>query len=120
MDLHAEPSIFTKTAQLYITSASLVTACVPYSLLALEPINKKLEARAKSLSETSLVDATAEHGIRKEETVHYLVDQWATANLVRSFLTGLAAILSTWAAVERLRVGKLRVMSGAERIAIRR
>ena len=65
---------------------------------------------------SSLVDTTAEHGIKKEETVHYLVDRWATFNVGRTVLTGLAAILSTWAAVERLKVSRFRVVSGAERL----
>ena len=79
-------------------------------------MNKKLEAKAKFLKDASLVDASAEHGIRKEETAHYLVDYWATMNLGRTALTGLAAVLAMWASIERLKVGRFRVIRGAERV----
>lgn len=102
-------------ARLYIAAAALAAVSVPYSLLALEPINKKLEEKASLLAKASITDAGAEAGITREETVHYLVDQWATMNLGRSIITGLAAVCATLAAVGHMEVG-FSVSSGANRM----
>ena len=67
----------------------------------LEPVNKKLEV----ISSPATVDARAEHGPRKDETAHYLVDRWGTMNLGRTGLTGLASLLAAWAVVEGVRGG---------------
>lgn len=90
----------TSSSRLYTASTTLLALTIPYSYLFLEPINKKLEAKAK------LVDTTAEHGIKKEETAHYTVDQWATVNLGRTALTGVAGLLAMWAALDKLQVGR--------------
>lgn len=42
-------------------------------------------------------DAAVEVKEKREETVHWLVDHWATMNLGRTLLTGTAAVLATWA-----------------------
>ncbi|KAK5125311.1 hypothetical protein LTR85_000420 [Meristemomyces frigidus] len=94
----------TKHFILYTTSASLLALCVPYTYLLSEPINQKLEQKAQDLASTSLTDSAAEAGVAKEETVHQLVDKWATMNLGRTILTGIAALTATWAAVDRLEV----------------
>jgi hypothetical protein len=80
---------------LYTASTTLLALCIPYSYFALEPVNKKLEVIA-----TPSVDAMAEHGPRKDETAHYLVDRWATVNLGRTLLLGLASGLAAWAACQ--------------------
>ena len=67
----------------------------------MEPIIKKLEAKAESLASASITDTAAEAGVAKEETVHSLVDWWALYNLGRSVLTGVAAVLAAWAAVDK-------------------
>lgn len=87
----------TSASKLYTATTTLLALCIPYSYFALEPVNKKLEVLA-----TPAVDPMAEHGPRKDETPHYLVDRWATMNLGRTVLTGLAAVLGVWAAVDRL------------------
>lgn len=91
---------------------------MPYTLLVGEPINQKLEEKAEDLASASLTDAAAEAGIAKEETVHVLVDRWATMNLGRTILTGLAALTATWAAVDRLEVtgATFGLASGADRM----
>jgi hypothetical protein len=62
----------------------------------LEPVNRKLDVIA-----SPEVDPMAEHGPRKDETAHYLVDRWATVNLGRTVLMGMAAGLAAWAAVQK-------------------
>ncbi|KAI6798967.1 hypothetical protein KC332_g14462 [Hortaea werneckii] len=103
---------------LYTTSATLLLTCIPYTFIVGEPINQKLEKKAKDLSSASLTDAAAEVGIAQEETVHQLVDRWATMNLGRTLLTGIAALTATWAAVDRLEVvpAAARLAGGADRL----
>ncbi|KAI7088826.1 hypothetical protein KC356_g2998 [Hortaea werneckii] len=75
---------------LYTTSATLLLTCIPYTFVVGEPINQKLEKKAEHLSSASLTDAAAEAGVAQEETVHQLVDRWATMNLEaedESFIT---------------------------------
>lgn len=106
----------TTLGRLYIAAASLAVVTVPYSLLALEPINKKLEGKAEELGEASLTDLKAEAGITREETVHFLVDRWATVNLGRSVITGLAAVCATVAAVGHYGGVGFEMKSGAGRM----
>ncbi|KAI7160800.1 hypothetical protein KC349_g3296 [Hortaea werneckii] len=103
---------------LYTTSATLLLTCIPYTFIVGEPINQKLEKKAKDLSSASLTDVAAEAGVAQEETVHQLVDRWATMNLGRTLLTGIAAIAATWAAVDRLEVvpAAARLAGGADRM----
>lgn len=102
--------------RLYIAAASLAAISVPYSLLALEPINKKLEEKAENLGKASITDAAAETGVTREETVHFLVDRWATVNLGRSLITGLAAVCATVAAVGHYGGVGFHMKSGAGRM----
>lgn len=82
-------------------------------MLLVHPVAEKLKQKAASLSSSK----EGEVGVQKEETVHYLVDRWATLNLGRSLLTGMAALLATWAAVERLAIREFRIMpSGVQRM----
>lgn len=89
---------------------------IPYSLLTLEPVNQKLEEKATSLAKASITDASAEAGIAQEETTHFLVDRWATMNLGRTLLTGVASIVGVWAAVERMNVASFKLGTGANRM----
>ncbi len=79
---------------LYTASTTLLALSIPYSYFVLEPVNKKLAVLA-----TPSVDPLAEHGPRKDETVHFLVDKWGTVNLGRTVIMGLAAGCAAWAAV---------------------
>lgn len=47
-----------------------------------------------------------------------LLDRWATVNLGRSIMVGVAAVAATWAAVDRLEIvpGVVRFATGAERM----
>ncbi|KAK3723568.1 hypothetical protein LTR37_001820 [Vermiconidia calcicola] len=96
-----------KNKLLYNLSSSALLANILFNYLFLEPINQKLERKAAALPRNLEADG---------ETVHYLVDRWATINLLRVAGTGVAAVMACWASVERLRVGGFRVVSGAERM----
>lgn len=109
---------WTKTSILYASSASLLLSLVPYTFFLAEPINKKLEDKERNLASASLTDASAEAGISKEETVHSLVDKWATLNLGRFAITAISAAMATWAAVDRSEVipAVTRITTGANRM----
>ncbi|KXL49363.1 hypothetical protein M433DRAFT_39807, partial [Acidomyces richmondensis BFW] len=81
--------------RLYAASAALLVLNVPYSFFCLEPINRKLEVRAARLSRAGIAGDNAEveaMEFPQQETVHQLVDRWATVNLGRSVLSILAAL----------------------------
>jgi hypothetical protein len=83
------------------------------------PYNRMLSAKADALASTSLEDTAAEAGVRRAETVHSLVDTWATLNLVRAIITGVAAVTATWASLNSVEVigfDKIQLVSGANRI----
>lgn len=70
----------------------------------LNKYNKKLLGKADLLSSASLDDATAEVGIAEEETVHVLVDTWATLNLVRAVITAAGAVSAAVAALNPVNI----------------
>jgi len=113
-----EPNFTTTPSLLYTTSAALLLTSIPYTFLFGEPIIQKLEDKAKSLASTSVTDTAAEAGVAQEDTVHSLVDRWATMNLGRTVLTGLAALTATWAAVDRMEVlpATAKLATGANRM----
>lgn len=83
--------------RLYAASAALLVLTVPYSYFCLEPINRKLEVRAARLSRAAIAGGNTEveaAEFPQQETVHQLVDRWATVNLGRSVLAILAALIA--------------------------
>lgn len=58
----------------------------------------------------------------REQTTHWLVDRWATVNLGRAVLSGVAAVAAIWAGVEGSGFGGgvggigMRVTTGAGRM----
>ena len=84
---------------------------MPYTYLVVEPITSKLEEKAASLASVPVTDTAAEVGVAKEDSVHQLVDRWATMNLGRAVLSGVAALLATWAAVDRLEVTAFEIVT---------
>ena len=85
-------------------------------MLYMHSIAEKLKQKAIYLSSSNEGKDRGERGVRKEETVHYLVDRWATLNLGRVLLTSLSAVLATWAAVGRWQIRELRVgVEGVQR-----
>lgn len=77
----------------------------------MHPIAETIKHKAEHLSSSLQGRERGNRSESKEETVHYLVDQWATLNLGRTVLTGLSALLATWAAVARVQVHELQVFS---------
>jgi hypothetical protein len=97
--LCVERSTATSAFRLYTTAAVLIPSIIPYTILFLNSYNTKLLAKADSLASTSLEDTAVEAGVAKEETVHSLVDAWATLNLGRALITATAAVAAAWAAL---------------------
>lgn len=91
---------------------------MPYTFLLSEPINQKLLQKESTLASVSPTDSKAEAGIAKEDSVHGLVDKWATVNFGRFAIAAVAAIVSTWAAIDRAEVvpAAIRFASGADRM----
>ena len=57
-------------------------------------MNKKLEEKARTLK-------AEEAGVKREESVHGLVDTWASVNFGRAVVSFVASAAAIWAAVER-------------------
>ena len=81
----------------YLSAAILLPTTIPYTRLVIGPINRKLVEKSDALLTTSLVDTSAEVGVAREDTIHALVDKWASLNLVRAILSGAAAFFAAWA-----------------------
>lgn len=94
-------------------ATALLLLTIPYSLLLLEPVTEQLENKAGELDLNS-----SESGVEKQRTTHWLVDRWATINLGRAVMTGVAAVAGTWAALGGVSVGGIRVVSGAGRVGL--
>lgn len=92
---------------------------VPFTFAFILPTNKKLFAKEKSLGAASLEDKSVEVGVAREETVHALIDKWATLNFARALISGLAAGLAAWAAADKLEavaLADIALKSGANRL----
>jgi hypothetical protein len=82
----------------YLTSGLLTIGIIPYTILILGPTNRKLLAKAAETSTLALDDKVVEVGLGGE-TAHKLVDDWATLNLGRGIMLGVAAFIGTWTAL---------------------
>lgn len=78
---------------------------MPFTFAFIVPTNKKLFEKVDSLAATSLEDKAVEAGVAKEETVHALLDKWATLNLARALIVGVGAALAVWAALDKREAG---------------
>lgn len=102
----------------YVGSATLIASLAPYLVLVMNPINEKLMTAATKYESASLAD-DVEAGVAQEETVHQLVDRWATFNLGRAIITGASAVCAAMAVVRPLEVveyAAMKLASGAERL----
>lgn len=81
-------------------------------------VNSKLSSRAETLATADLSDTAVEKGVRKEETVHALLDWWATLNFGRAMITLVGAVAMVWGVVDRYEVVSAGVKfgSGANRL----
>jgi len=109
---------WTKPAILYASSSVLMASLIPFTFILGEPINKKLEDRARNLASASLTDASVEAGVSKDENTHSLVDKWATVNFGRFVISAVGAVLATYASVDRTEVvpAFARLATGADRM----
>ncbi|KAI5370324.1 hypothetical protein Slin14017_G012030 [Septoria linicola] len=105
---------WTKPAILYTTSSTLLLSLIPYTFLFSEPVNRKLQDKAQTLK----AETSSEAGVKQEDTVHGLVDQWATINLGRFVVSAIAAGAAIWAAVDRTDIvpATARLATGANRM----
>jgi hypothetical protein len=82
----------------YVASALLALGIVPYTLLVIMPINKRLWRKVKETRHLAATDTVVE--AVGDETAHALVDKWAAVNVGRATLLGAAAITAAWIALE--------------------
>ncbi|KAF2200729.1 hypothetical protein GQ43DRAFT_441288 [Delitschia confertaspora ATCC 74209] len=85
--------------KLNVAACLMLPSIVPYTLVVMAPTNKGLYSKASSLASTDLSDKSAETSIEREETVHALLDKWATLNLGRALVTLVGTAAAMWAAV---------------------
>ncbi|KAI9699612.1 MAG: hypothetical protein M1820_007112 [Bogoriella megaspora] len=103
----------------YVAAALLIPSNIPFTRIFVLPINNKLFEKDRSLASVSLTDAAAEAGVSKEETVHALVDKWATVNLGRVLITTTGALCAAYAAISKIDVRALSSVAlsgGADRL----
>lgn len=75
---------------------------MPFTLLFIAPLNKRLEARMHELSAASVEDANAvEAKFKQEETTHAMIDRWGVLNLARAGLIALGVGCVVVAALEK-------------------
>ena len=98
-----EPSS-SRTFKFYTAAAVLIPSIIPYNLGLMVPTNNKLLGKADSLATTEITDKAAEAGVTQEETVHALIDKWATLNLGQVITTGIGPLCILWATLGRIDV----------------
>jgi len=93
------PNVMPHRWKSYLVTGALAIGILPYTAGLMLPTNKKLLDKAKETSSLAVDDKLVEVGMGGE-TAHQLVDKWATLNLGRAILLGIAAVLGTWTALE--------------------
>lgn len=78
--------------KLNVAATILLPSIVPFTLAFVKPANDKLMAKKDELAAVSLEDKAIEANVVRGETVHELIDKWATLNLARAALVGAGAI----------------------------
>ncbi|ORY14904.1 hypothetical protein BCR34DRAFT_201939 [Clohesyomyces aquaticus] len=114
-----EYSTSSRAGKLNLAATILFPSIVPYTFALMGSTNRALISKADSLAATALSDKAAEAGVAKNETVHALLDKWATLNLGRAIITGVGAILALWAALDKVEIFAFRDLSlgtGANRL----
>lgn len=90
--------------KLNVAAAVILPSIIPFTFAFIVPTNKKLFEKEQSLATASIEDKAVEAGVAREETVHALIDKWATLNLARALIVGVGAVLSAWSAVDKLEI----------------
>jgi hypothetical protein len=76
-------------------------------------------AKKNDLASASLEDKAVEASAEEGETVHELIDKWATLNMARTLLVGVGALCAVLAAVNKrevVRFGGAAIRAGADRM----
>ncbi|KAJ4361844.1 hypothetical protein N0V83_010785 [Neocucurbitaria cava] len=96
---HQDPS--SAPFKLNIAATILLPSIVPFTFAFIVPTNNKLIAKKDDLASASLDDKAVEAGVAQGETVHALIDRWATLNLARAVLIGVGALCTVLAALNK-------------------
>ncbi|KAL6158161.1 hypothetical protein ACJQWK_07386 [Exserohilum turcicum] len=105
--------------RLNLASTILLPSIVPFTLLVIAPTNAKLMAKKDELASASLEDQGIEANAAEGETVHELMDWWATLNMARTLLVGVGAVCTVLAAASKrevVRFGGAAIRGGANRM----
>ena len=108
-----------RTFKFYTAAAVLIPSIIPYTLGLMVQTNNKLLGKADSLATTEITDKAAEAGATQEETVHALIDMWATLNLGQAIITGIGSLCALWATLDKIDIVKFQdvgLTSGADRM----
>lgn len=76
-------------------------------------------AKKEELESASLEDKAIEANAAQGETVHELMDRWATLNMARTLLVGVGALCTVLAAASKrevVKLGGMAIKSGANRL----
>lgn len=78
----------------------------PYNTKLLQKVDEfeSVDLDSQGYDHTPTKSSNAEAGTADKETVHMLVDRWATLNLVRAGITAVAALMATWATLSSVEV----------------
>ncbi|CAN9275890.1 unnamed protein product [Alternaria alternata] len=77
----------------------LLPSIVPFTLLAMAPTNDKLLGKKDELATASLSNKNVEAFAAEGETVHELMDKWASLNMARAMLVAVGAVCTVASAV---------------------
>lgn len=86
--------------KLNVAATILLPSIIPFTLAFIKPTNDKLFAKKEELASASLEDKAVEANVAQGETVHALIDKWATLNLARAVLVGAGAICAVLGALK--------------------
>lgn len=88
--------------KLNLAATVLIPSIIPFTFAFIVPTNNALFEKKRQLADVEVSAKDVEVGVKKEETVHALIDKWATLNLARALLVGLGSVCAVWGAVGRM------------------
>lgn len=102
--------------RLNLAATILLPSIVPFTLLVIGPTNNKLIAKKDEFAAAHAKGKAIKANTVDGETVHELMDKWATLNMARALLVAAGALCAVIAAVNKKEVAKLGNMSMASRL----
>lgn len=87
-------------AEMYALSALFTLAIVPYTVLAMQSTNKKLQKKVEEMKGLDISEKATEIGLAKGESAKELLDWWATLNFGRGLFPLVGSILGLWATLQ--------------------